>query len=112
MSVYEQMNLEQIGQMLGMELDISEKEVEQDDGSTQTVNCVDVRPIFEVMAASGQMDESAVLSMRDSMEDMVDTMGDSMLTSTGAAYAAACDEDAGLDLAKIQTAYLDRKSVV
>ena len=59
-SVYEQMNLEQIGQMLGMELDISEKEVEQDDGSTQTVNCVDVRPIFEAMAASGQMDESAV----------------------------------------------------
>ena len=110
-SVYEQMNLEQIGQMLGMELDISEKEVEQDDGSTQTVNCVDVRPIFEAMAASGQMDESAVLSMRDSMEDMVDTMGDSMLTSTGAAYAAACDEDAGLDLAKIQTAYLWKKGL-
>ena len=63
------------------------------------------------MAASGQMDESAVLSMRDSMEDMVDTMGDSMLTSTGAAYAAACDEDAGLDLAKIQTAYLWKKGL-
>ena len=110
-SVYEQMNLEQIGQMLGMELDISEKEVEQDDGSTQTVNCVDVRPIFEAMAASGQMDESAVLSMCDSMEDMVDTMGDSMLTSTGAAYAAACDEEAGLDLAKIQTAYLWKKGL-
>ncbi len=110
-SVYEQMSLEQIGQMLGMELNISEKEVEQDDGSTQTVNCVDVRPIFEAMAASGQMDESAVLSMRESMEDMVDTMGDSMLTSTGAAYAAACDEDAGLDLAKIQTAYLWKKGL-
>ncbi len=110
-SVYEQMSLEQIGQMLGMELNISEKEVEQDDGSTQTVNCVDVRPIFEAMAASGQMDESVVLSMRESMEDMVDTMGDSMLTSTGAAYAAACDEDAGLDLAKIQTAYLWKKGL-
>lgn len=110
-SVYEQMSLEQLGQMLGMELNISEKEVEQDDGSTQTVNCVDVRPIFEAMAASGQMDESAVLSMRESMEDMVDTMGDSMLTSTGAAYAAACDEDAGLDLAKIQTAYLWKKGL-
>ena len=57
------------------------------------------------------MDESAVLSMRDSMEDMVETMGDSMLTSTGAAYAAACDEDAGLDLAKIQTAYLWKKGL-
>lgn len=38
-------------------------------------------------------------------------MGDSMLTSTGAAYAAACDEDAGLDLAKIQTAYLWKKGL-
>ena len=110
-SVYEQMSVEQIGQMLGMELSISEKEVEQDDGSTQTVNCVDVRPIFEAMEASGQMDESAVLSMRESMEDMVETMGDSMLSSTGAAYAAACDEDAGLDLAKIQTAYLWKKGL-
>ncbi len=110
-SVYEQMSLEQIGQMMGTELSVSEKEVEQDDGSTQTVNCVDVRPIFAAMEASGQMDESAVLSMRESMEDMVETMGDSMLTSTGAAYAAACDEDAGLDLAQIQTAYLWKKGL-
>ncbi len=110
-SVYEQMSLEQIGQMLGTELSVSEKEVEQDDGSTQTVNCVDVRPIFAAMEEAGQLDESAVLSMRTSMEDMVETMGDSMLTSTGAAYAAACDEDAGLDLAQIQTAYLWKKGL-
>ena len=110
-SVYEQMSLEQIGQMLGVELKVSEKEVEQDDGSTQTVNCVDVRPIFEAMVASGQMDEGTVLSMRESMQDMVDTMGESMITSTGSAYAAACDEDAGLDLAKIQTAYLWKKGL-
>lgn len=110
-SVYEQMSLEQIGQMLGTELSVSEKEVEQDDGSTQTVNCVDVRPIFEAMEEAGQLDESVVLSMRTSMEDMVETMGDSMLTSTGAAYAAACDEDAGLDLAQIQTAYLWKKGL-
>ena len=57
------------------------------------------------------MDDSAVLSMRESMEDMVETMGDSMLTSIGAAYAAACDEDAGLDLAQIQTAYLWKKGL-
>ena len=110
-SVYEQMSLEQIGQMLGVELKVSEKEVEQDDGSTQTVNCVDVRPIFEAMVASGQMDEGTVLSMRESMQDMVDTMGESMLSSTGAAYAAACDEAAGLDLVKIQTAYLWKKGL-
>lgn len=33
-SVYEQMSLEQIGQMMGTELKVSEKEVEQQDGST------------------------------------------------------------------------------
>lgn len=110
-SVYEQMSLDQIGQMLGTELKISEKEVEQDDGSTQTVNCVDVRPIFEAMTENGQMDENAVLSMRDSMQEMVDTMGDSMITASGAAYAAACDEVAGMDLAKIQTSYLWKKGL-
>ena len=67
-SVYEQMSLEQIGQMMGTELKVSEKEVEQEDGSTQTVTCVDIRPMFEAMIKSGQMDEDAVLSMRDSMQ--------------------------------------------
>ncbi|MFR5703190.1 MAG: hypothetical protein ACLUD0_15830 [Eubacterium ramulus] len=56
-SVYEQMSLEQIGQMMGTELKVSEKEVEQEDGSTQTVTCVDIRPMFEAMITSGQMDE-------------------------------------------------------
>ena len=37
-SVYEQMSLEQIGQMMGTELKVSEKEVEQQDGSTQPVS--------------------------------------------------------------------------
>ena len=74
-SVYEQMSLEQIGQMMGTELKVSEKEVEQEDGSTQTVTCVDIRPMFEAMIKSGQMDEDAVLSMRESMQKMVDAMG-------------------------------------
>ena len=46
-SVYEQMSLEQIGQMMGTELKVSEKEVEQEDGSTQTVTCVDIRPMLK-----------------------------------------------------------------
>ena len=88
-SVYEQMSLEQIDQMMGTELKVSEKEVEQEDGSTQTVTCVDIRPMFEAMIKSGQMDEDAVLSMRDSMQKMVDAMGDSMITASKAAYAAS-----------------------
>ena len=110
-SVYEQMSLEQIGQMMGTELKVSEKEVEQQDGSTQTVTCVDIRPMFEAMIKSGQMDEDAVLSMRDSMQKMVDAMGDSMITASKAAYAASCDEAAGLNLAQIQTSYLWKKGL-
>lgn len=110
-SVYEQMSLEQIGQMMGTELKVSEKEVEQEDGSTQTVTCVDIRPMFEAMIKSRQMDEDAVLSMRDSMQKMVDAMGDSMITASKAAYAASCDEAAGLNLAQIQTSYLWKKGL-
>ena len=110
-SVYEQMSLEQIGQMMGTELKVSEKEVEQEDGSTQTVTCVDIRPMFEAMIKSGQMNEDAVLSMRDSMQKMVDAMGDSMITASKAAYAASCDEAAGLNLAQIQTSYLWKKGL-
>lgn len=110
-SVYEQMSLEQIGQMMGTELKVSEKEVEQEDGSTQTVTCVDIRPMFEAMIKSGQMDEDAVLSMRDSMQKMVDAMGDSMITASKAAYAASCNEAAGLNLAQIQTSYLWKKGL-
>ena len=110
-SVYEQRSLEQIGQMMGTELKVSEKEVEQEDGSTQTVTCVDIRPMFEAMIKSGQMDEDAVLSMRDSMQKMVDAMGDSMITASKAAYAASCDEAAGLNLAQIQTSYLWKKGL-
>ena len=95
--------------MMGTELKVSEKEVEQEDGSTQTVTCVDIRPMFEAMIKSGQMDEDAVLSMRDSMQKMVDAMGDSMITASKAAYAASCDEAAGLNLAQIQTSYLWKK---
>ena len=110
-SVYEQMSLDQIGQMMGTELKVSEKEVEQEDGSTQTVTCVDIRPMFEAMIKSGQMDEDAVLSMRDSTQKMVDAMGDSMITASKAAYAASCDEAAGLNLAQIQTSYLWKKGL-
>ena len=38
-------------------------------------------------------------------------MGDSMITASKAAYAASCDEAAGLNLAQIQTSYLWKKGL-
>ncbi|MFR5701335.1 MAG: hypothetical protein ACLUD0_05360 [Eubacterium ramulus] len=81
---------------------VSEKEVEQDDGSTQTVNCVDVRPIFEAMEASGQMDEGAVYPCVIPWKIWWKPWATPCRISTGAAYAAASHEDAGLDLAKFR----------
>ncbi len=100
----EGMTIEEIGDSMGMELHTFEQE--REDEETETVTCVDMRQIFAGFTASGAMTEEAVLAMRSSMEDMVDTMGSSMVHSTGVAYAVACDEAAGISVEKLQTAYL------
>ena len=110
-SALDGLSLEQIGQQMGMELKISQKETEGDDGGTETINCVDMRPILQGMMQSGQMDEKATVSMRESTEKMADTMGDSMLKSTGVAYAIQCDKEAGINVEKIQTSYLWREGL-
>ena len=52
------------------------------------------------------MDKDTVLSMRDSMEKTLDTMGSSLVKSMGIAYAVSADKAAGLDLDQIQKTYL------
>ncbi len=105
-SALEQMSLEQIGSQMGTELTIFTREVEGDDGETVTETCVDMRSILTAMQTAGQLDEESVLTMRESMDSMVEAMGSSMLKSTGAAYAIQCDKEAGIDVEKIQTSYL------
>ena len=58
------------------------------------------------MLASGAMDKDQILSMRDTMEDTIDTMGSSLVKSMGIAYAVAADKDAGVNADKIQKSYL------
>lgn len=105
-SVLEQMSLEQIGTQMGTELTIFTREVEGDDGENVTETCVDMRPVLKGMQAAGQLKEESILSMRESMGTMADTMGSSMLKSTGVAYAIQCDKEAGVNVEKIQTSYL------
>lgn len=52
------------------------------------------------------LDEEQLFAMRDEMQTTIDTMGSSLVKSMGVAYAAECDEEAGLDIEKIQTSYL------
>lgn len=54
----------------------------------------------------GMMNQDMILSMRDTMEETIDTMGTSLVKSMGIAYAVSCNEAAGMDMAKMQTTYL------
>ena len=105
-SAFADMSVEDIGAMMHVDLKSFEQEKEDDDGNKVKVDCVDVRPIFANMLASGAMDKDQILSMRDTMEDTIDTMGSSLVKSMGIAYAVAADKDAGVNVDKIQKSYL------
>ena len=105
-SVFENMTIEQIGEMMHVELKSFRQEKEDEDGNKAEVTCVDVRPIFASMLESGQMEKDDVLSMRDGMEKTLDTMGSSLVKSMGIAYAVSADKAAGLDIDRIQKSYL------
>ena len=105
-SAFTDMSLEDIGAMMHVELKSFKQEKEDDDGNKVKVDCVDVRPIFANMLASGAMDKDQILSMRDTMEDTIDTMGSSLVKSMGIAYAVAADKEAGVNVDKIQKSYL------
>ena len=102
----ESMSVEDLGQMLGVELKSFEQEKEDDDGNTVNITCVDIRPVFVQMIQSGMLDKETILSMRDSMQKTIDTMGSSLVKSMGIAYAVACDKAAGLDVDQVQKSYL------
>ena len=105
-SMLENMSIEDIGASMGMELHSFEQEKEDDDGNSYTAICVDVREVFQVMKDNGALTEDALLSMRDEMNETIETMGTSLVKSMGIAYAVSCDEKAGLDVDEIQTSYL------
>ena len=105
-SAFADMSVEDIGAMMHVDLKSFKQEKEDDDGNKVKVDCVDVRPIFANMLASGAMDKDQILSMRDTMGDTIDTMGSSLVKSMGIAYAVAADKDAGVNVDKIQKSYL------
>lgn len=89
--------VDEIGQMLGMPLTTYEK-----DGKIY----VDMRTVFKAMSDSGNMQQEAILEMRDNMEAEFDKAGDMITDSMGVAYAAKNDKAAGVDVDKIQKNYL------
>lgn len=102
----QQASIEEIGASMNVELKPYTRIEEDEDGNETEVTCVDVRPLFIAMQQSGQMNEAVLEDMRNQLEDMLDTMGNSLVKSMGVAYAVQCDKEAGLDVNKIQSDYL------
>ena len=98
----DEMSIEEIGQMMQMEL--TTYETENDDG--EMVTYVDMRPMMQQLIASGAMTQDGIAQSREYMENMIDSVGSSTLHAMGTAYAASCDEKAGLDVEHIQKNYL------
>ena len=101
-----QMSIEEIGASMDVELKPFVRTEEDEDGNETEVTCVDVRPLFLAMQESGQMNDTVLNDMRTQLEDMLDTMGSSLVESMGIAYAVQCDKDAGLDMDHLQKTYL------
>lgn len=59
-----------------------------------------------LMLESGTLGDDAVLEIRSAVSDQIDTFGSSTLMSMGVAFAGYCDENAGIDLGKIQMSYM------
>lgn len=98
----EDMSIDDIGAMMQLKLDTFEAEDEE--GVLTTY--VDMRPLVQMMIASGQMTPEIMEQSRTSLEDMLSTIGSSTLESRGVAYAVSCDKKAGVDVEHIQKTYL------
>ncbi|WP_251615424.1 ABC transporter ATP-binding protein [Senimuribacter intestinalis] len=103
-SKIDDMSIEEIETLMGTDIDSFQAEDEEGNVSTY----VDMRPLMERMIAEGQMDEAAIRNARTSMEEMITSVGEDTLKSMGIAYAASCNEAAGIDMEKVQTDYLWR----
>jgi ATP-binding cassette subfamily B multidrug efflux pump len=100
------LSVDQIEKFMGVKLHRFRQKKEDSDGNSKMVQCVDVRPVFIAMQKKGMLDEKTLFSTRDSMKNTIDTMGSSLVKTTGIAYAIACDKAAGVDVDKIQKTYL------
>lgn len=96
------MSISEIGDALGM--DIKTFKAKDEDGNVKTY--VDMRSMLQTMIDEGKMDESTIRKAKKQMNDTIESAGDSQLKSMGLAYAADCEEKAGMDVDRIQKDYL------
>lgn len=105
-SQLENVPVEMLGQQMGIELSTFKKEIEDADGNVVLADCVDMRPVFQMMLAQGRMTTDDIVSMRDTLQEKMESMGSSLILSMGISYSKNMDSAAGVDMDKLQTDYL------
>lgn len=105
-SQLENVPVEMLGQQMGIELSTFKKEIEDADGNVVLADCVDMRPVFQMMLAQGRMTTDDIVSMRDTLQEKMESMGSSLILSMGISYAKNMDSAACVDMDKLQTDYL------
>ena len=99
-------SVEDIGKSMGVELTTFTQMMEDSDGNEVETICVDMRQIVKAMYSAGAMSKDDILSMRSEFQKTIDTMGKTLVSSMGVAYAKSMDAKAGMDMDFIQTKYL------
>ena len=105
-SELENVSVADLGKRMGVELETFTKDIEDADGNEVPTECVDMRIIFKVMYDNGAMSKDTFISMRDEFQSTFDTMGSTLISSMGKAYAKSMDAKAGMDMKAIQKRYL------
>lgn len=95
------MTLEDLGNML--QIEISSFQEENSDGDLITY--IDLRPILKMMMQTGYGPQ-VLDEVRKTTDKLVDTMGSTLISSMGAAFASTCDKNAGIDLGDLQMKYM------
>ncbi len=98
--------VEMLGKQMGVELTTFTKEMDDENGNSTQVTCVDMRQIFASLIKSGKMDKSSLTEIRNEMQKSFDTLGSTMIKSMGISYAKNMEQLAGMDMDKLQTSYL------
>ncbi|MDD6154552.1 MAG: ABC transporter ATP-binding protein [Eubacteriales bacterium] len=96
------MSVAQIRKLTGLKVRTFKAKDENGDVKTY----VDMRPAMKAMIDSGAMTESAMDKAKKQLEKTIDSVGTNTLHSMAVTYAAEADEAAGVDVDKIQKAYL------
>ncbi|ASS38231.1 ABC transporter ATP-binding protein [Mogibacterium pumilum] len=96
------MSVDEIAKL--MKVDIRSFKAKDQNGKEHTY--VDMRPMIRARIASGQMDEATISKSKKDMDKTISSVGDRTLKSMGIAYATSAAESAGVNIDKVQKAYL------